>query len=214
MKRLLCLLLLVWAAGRPAGAAELVGDITLKSGKVLHHAKVLNDQYDSIVVFASEGMVKVKKSDLPAALAEKYPERPAPPPVTPMATKPLTVAGPDEARRPRPAPPVPVPVQEDPTMFHGCLITNYALKPLQATLGCVEVTIHNNNENPVEIVPAAIRCITNDGKAHAGNRFFTITDDGQMTMKKKETIPPSGDVKDVVYFQSEALDIQSVVWAK
>jgi hypothetical protein len=99
-------------------------------------------------------------------------------------------------------------------MLHGCLITNYVSMPLQATLGCVEVTIHNSNDTPVEIVPAAIRCITNDGKAHAGNRFFTLTGDGQMTMKKKETIPPSGDVKDVVYFQAEALDIQTVVWAK
>ena len=213
MKRLLRFLLLAAVLAGVAHAAELIGDIPLKTGKVLHHAKLISDQFDSLVVFSAEGMVKVRKADLPDALAKRYPERAAPPPPpAPLISKPLTLDAPDEAGRPRPAPP-PVAAPADPNLFRGCLITNFAAKPVQGTLGCVEVTIHNSTESPVDITPAMIRCVTTDGKVHPGMRFFVVNDLGSMTMKKTETVPPSGDVTDVVFFQQLEMDIQSLSWA-
>ena len=212
MPRILRLLLLAACLGLVARAAGSIGDIQLKSGKVLHKVKVLSDEPDSLVVFATEGMMKVKKADLPPALAARFPEREAPPPPPPpLVNKSLSDVPPEpETRQARPpaAPPV------DPNLFMGCLITNYQVKPVQATLGCVEVTIHNSTEAAVTIAPKMIGCITTDGKRHTGGRFFVINDAGSMTMKRQETIPASGDVTDVVYFQTDALDLQTVGWAR
>ena len=212
MTRFLRHLVLALALAASLHAAEAVGTLELKGGRVLHNAKILSDQWDSVVVYSTEGMVKVKKSDLPPALQAKYPMKEAPPP--PMVSPKVTINEPPQKRvAPPPAPPKDDAKSNNTGIYQGLMILNFHPEPMQATQGCVSVTIHNTGSDPVKITPDMIVCVKADGGQYVGKRFFSIVDQGTM-VKTTDSVAPSADVTEIVFFQNDPLDMQDIRWAR
>ena len=213
VSRYLRLMIAVLALASGLRAAELVGTIELKSGKTLHNAKVLSDQWDSIVVFATEGMVKVKKADLPEALLAKYPMKAEPPPPMVMMKTMATAQAPAHGEVAPPMAPKPAPAAPDNNgLYLNMLILSSQLKPMQASQGCVEVTVHNNGSEAQTLKADRITCVDQAGGIHVGKRFFIVADQGTM-VKNEVSVPGGGDVTEIVYFQNEELRIGEIRWA-
>lgn len=74
-----CLLLQV-----PARAVDTlptptpIAALRLNDGRLLHNVEVKSNESTSIVVRADEGLLKIAKSNLPQAMADAYPVKPAP----------------------------------------------------------------------------------------------------------------------------------------
>ena len=215
MPRFLRLLIVALAASAVVSAADMVGTITLKGGRVLHGAKVLTDEPSSLVIFAAEGMIKVKKSDLPDDLAARYPVRPEPPvalyqTLSQVPTPPISAAPPKPKPRPTPRP-MPTPVVP---LYNGCSIASFRPKPVQGSLGCVEVTFHNTTPEDKALAPNAVVCTGTDGTHHQGKQFFSGTDRGLTIVSRREVVPAGGDLTTVVFFSNEEIPLDQVLWVK
>lgn len=199
--------------------APAVAELQLRDGRVLHDATVIADEGDSVVIRASEGLVKLAKADLPRALAASYPA-PTPTPdeaqmvMVPFNPSPADIAPEPESRpKPKPAPAnVPNPLQSIGSSFKGCTIVSFQPRSFQNAAGCVEVVIANTTDTPVVIFPRNIVCTTSGGARHQGR--FIVTDGFPPTIKRRDVVPAQGTVDDIFTFTNDALDIAGVQWGR
>lgn len=199
----------------PTAAATL----NLGDGRVLHDAKVIADEGDSVVIRADEGLVKVSKTDLPQALGSAYPV-PTPDtskmvmvPFNPSPVDPAPEYEPGAKPKAKPAQPnAPKPVQASPLVYRGCTVVSFQMKAFQEVQGCAEVVIRNDTESPVVIFPRSLVCVTAAGGQMAG-RYF-VSDGFPPIVKRREVVPAQGSIDDTVTFANEALDISKVQWAR
>jgi hypothetical protein len=218
-----CLLASLPCRAADPGAAGPWDALVLKGGRVLHNAKVMSDEGDSLVIRCDEGLVKVPKSIMPQA-ANANPPPPAAAGSTPaqeMVMMPFnpdsapTVPEPQEKPKPKPKPaPTPSPVQKAALnpVFKGCTITSFTMRPFQTSLGCAEVVIQNGTEAPVLILPGDIACITAEGKRLAGRQI--VMDGFPPIIRRRQVVPPEGSIDIVVTFSNDALDTPTVQWAR
>jgi hypothetical protein len=193
--------------------------LALKGGRVLHNAKVMSDEGDSVVIRCDEGLVKVAKASLPQAASEaglaKAPAPPGPEMVMqPFNPDPIQVV-PEPEAKPRPAArptPTPAPAAAPSPVFKGCTIQSFSPRPFQNSLGCAEVVILNDTDAPVVIFPGDIVCVTADGKRLGGRQI--VTDGFPPVVRRREVVPPRGSAVNQVTFTDAALDIASVQWAR
>jgi hypothetical protein len=204
--------------------APVIPSVALKDGRVLHNVRIMSNEGSSIVVHADEGLLKIERTNLPTGIADNVP---APPPdraetaaeagmvmqsfnpnqaqpQDPQAA-PVPIVTPPPKRPPAPAPVVPNPV------FKGCSIVSFAPKAFNNVLGCAEVVIHNDTDVPVIILPHDILCIAVGGARHIGR--LIVSDGFPPHIKRKEFVPPRGDVDDIVTFTDDEIDLSSVQWA-
>ncbi len=186
--------------------------LELKGGRVLHNAKVIADEADSIVVRADEGLIKVSKASLPPAVAAFYPAKAPPPASQEMLMQPFDANPANAVRAPEPVQKPEAKATDDPAIFKGCSISSFLLKPEPNVLGCAEVVIRNDTDAPVEIVPADIVCFTTAGRKLVGRTFYV---EGDTPGKKfKEVVPAHGDVDDILTFTNNAMFVSRLIWAK
>ena len=217
-----CLLASLASRAADTGAAGPWDTLVLKSGRVLHNAKVMSDEGDSLVIRCDEGLVKVPKSGLPqAAIANPPPSAPVAAQAQEMVMMPFnpdsapTVPEPQEKpkTKPKPAPsPVPAAKAAQNPIFKGCTITSFTMKPFQTSLGCAEVVIQTGTEAPVVISPGDIACITAEGKRLGGRQI--VMDGFPPIIRRRQVVPPEGSVDILVTFSNDALDTPTVQWAK
>src|SRR5208282_4643782 len=187
--------------------------LQLRDGRVLHNARVTGDEGDSIVIRADEGLFKVEKDALPAALAASYPT-PTPTVATEqMVMVPFNLNPPDAAPEPEPRPKpnpanVPNPVQSSSLAFKGCTIVSFQMKAFQNLQGCAEVVISNSTDAPVVVLPRNLVCATPSGARHAG-RFF-VTDGFPPIIRRREVVPAQGSIDEEIIFTNDAIEISSV----
>src|SRR5580658_4161113 len=120
-----------------SGAVGPWDSLVLKGGRVLHNAKVMSDEGDSLVIRCDEGLLKIAKSSLPKAAGGS-------PAAAPSSAAPEMVMqpfDPDSAPLPEPEPqakpkakPKPAPERasaakagQDP-VFKGCTISSFTMK--------------------------------------------------------------------------------------
>jgi hypothetical protein len=85
------------------------------------------------------------------------------------------------------------------------------VKPFQGVQGCVEVVVTNTTDQIVVLHPGDFVCITASGARHAGRNM--VTDGFPPQLKRREVVPPDGQIDDIVTFTNEALDNPTVQWA-
>jgi hypothetical protein len=199
-----------------AVVADVIPVLTLKGGRVLHAVKVMSDEPDSLVVKADEGLIKVRKADLPAIVAAHYPVRDATPDTY---IAPFSLAPP--AGAPTPAPrPAPKPVRktakaaEPSPIFKGCTILSFEPKPFQTVLGAADVRIHNDTDAPVEILPHDLECVSADGTHLRGRFLVMVPDVGAAVVKRKDFVPAHGDLTDRIVFSNDAVVISELHWGR
>jgi hypothetical protein len=202
-------------AADPVPASAPIPVLKLNDGRVFHNVQVKKDQPDSLLVLADEGLTKIAKSRLPPALASLYPVRQPPAGSPAMVMQPfnpnpnqssLQVPGSKSPPRPTPAPTRALGV------YKGCTIVSFESKPFQTSLGCAEVVIRNDTDEPVTIYPGEIICVTTNGMRRQGR--LMVVDGDTPSIRRQETVPPHGDIKDIVTFTNDALDISYVLWAR
>jgi hypothetical protein len=213
----------LWAADAspPAPPPAPVATMVLKDGRVLHNVKVMSDDGDSVFVKADEGLLQIKKSDLPQAAPEAIPQK-APTPAAseyvmqrfdpnqaPEAPPPAPGAKPTPKPGAKPAP-GPKPVAS--SVYKGCTIMSFQMKPFQNVQGCVEVVIQNDTDENTLIRPSDFVCISADGARHVGRNIIAQT--FPPSVRRRELVPAHGEVDDIVTFTNEALDISGVQWSK
>jgi hypothetical protein len=196
-----------------------VAALNLGDGRVLHNAKVIADEGDSIIIKSDEGLIKVAKSDLPPVLGTAYPP-PTPPPDTskmvmvafnPAPADPAPEYEPGVKPKPTPANPQKT-VQGSPLVFRGCTIVSFQMKAFQDVQGCAEVVIRNDTDNPIVLFPRNVICVTATGSQVAG-RFF-VSDGFPPIIKRREVVPAQGNIDETVTFANGALDISRVQWGR
>jgi hypothetical protein len=219
---LLAACLLASPVSRADAAAQLIPSLALKDGRVLHNVKVMVTEDDAIVVHADEGLIKVMKSNLPSGIAEPAPEKPAEQVLGPGMV--MESFNPNQAApQPPEAKPAPKvsPVPKVPAMprvptvnpvFKGCTIVSFQVKAFQNVEGCAEVVIRNDTDSVVLIIPRDIVCITAKGERREGRKI--VTDGFPPQVKRREFVPPRGQVDDIVTFTDSALDMATVQWSK
>jgi hypothetical protein len=224
--RLYAAFLLAWclapqgARASDAAPPTVMASLELKDGRVLHHARIMSEETDSVVIRADEGLVKVSKSDLPPSVAGSAPAKPVSPPGPEMVMQSFNpnqvVEAPrDEAPKPAQKParkPVPIPVPGPGPVYKGCSIISFKVKAFQTLQGCAEVVIHNDTDARVELRPGDFVCLTAEGARHAGRNI--ITDAFPPSIKRREFVAPHEDIVDIVTFANDALDITAVQWAR
>jgi hypothetical protein len=202
-----------------SSGASAVAVLQLKDGRVLHNARVISDEGDSVVIRSDEGLIQLAKTALPQTVAASYPV-PTPTPMTeqmvmvPFNPSPVDVT-PEQEPRPKPkvAPSnVPNPVQATTLSFRGCTIVSYQPKSFQSAAGCAEVVIANSTDAPVVIFPRNLVCVTSSGARHQGR--FIVTDGFPPIIKRRDVVPPQGSLDEIITFTNETLDISSVQWAR
>ncbi len=197
-------------------------ELELLDRRVLHHVRVLEDEGTSIVVRADEGLIKVPKDDLPASAHISSPPKVAASgasdslvmkPFDPDLAPAEAPAAP-EPNKPAPKPAAPVPQKPHPsvsTLYKGCSIKSFQVKPFQGALGCLEVIVSNPTDQVVVLRPGDFVCITASGSRHIGRNL--ITDGYPPNLKRREVVPQQGEIDDIVTFTEEALDNPRVEWA-
>jgi len=201
---------------------QLIASIALKDGRVLHNVKIMATEDDAIVVHADEGLIKIMKSNLPPGLAAPAPDKPAEqvlgPGMVMESFNPNQAAPqPPEAKpapKVNPVPKVPAPPKDtavDP-VFKGCTIVSFQVKAFQNVEGCAEVVIRNDTDSVVLILPRDVVCITAKGERREGRKI--VTDGFPPQVKRREFVPPRGQVDDIVTFTDSALDMANVQWSK
>ena len=220
---MLCVGSIPMAAADPAAIASL----SLKDGRVLHNARIVSDEGASVVIRSDEGLTKVSKDELPADALPKAPAKPADAAASgdtggamvmmpfDADTAPAEPVAPPEARKPLPKQGTPSPPQAKPTpnpVYKGCAITSFQVKPFQEVHGCVEVVVSNATDQIVVLHPGDFVCVTSNGARHRGRNL--ITDGFPPQLKRREVVPPGGQVDDIVTFTDEALDNPTVQWAR
>jgi hypothetical protein len=217
------LLVACFLAPAPARAADAapsaVATLNLGDGRVLHNAKVIADEGDSVVIKSDEGLVKVAKSDLPQVLGAVYPAPPPPVDASKMVMVPFNPSPMDAAPEYEPgAKPKPAQantqkaVQGSPLVFRGCTVVSFQMKAFQEVQGCAEVVIHNDTEAPVVLFPRNLVCVTATGAQMVG-RYF-VTDGFPPIVKRREVVPAQGNIDETVTFANGALDISKVQWGR
>jgi hypothetical protein len=201
------------SAADPTPAPAAIPVLKLVDGRVFHNVQVKKDQPDSLLVLADEGLLKIAKSSLPAALASTYPVRlpPAGSPemvMQPFNPNPNQTALPGTKLQLRPTP-VPTRAQG---VYKGCTIVSFEQKPFQTSLGCAEVVIRNDTDEPVVIYPGEIICVATNGVRRQGR--IMVVDGDTPSIRRQETVPAHGDIKDIVTFTNDAIDISYVLWAR
>jgi hypothetical protein len=196
-----------------------VAILNLGDGRLLHNAKVIADEGDSVVIKSDEGLIKVAKADLPQALETAYPTPKPTPDTSNMVMVPFNPSPADPApefepgAKPKPAQAnTPKPAQGSPLVFRGCTVVSFQMKAFQDVQGSAEVVIHNDTDSPVVIFPRNVVCVTAAGTQLAG-RFF-VTDGFPPIIKRREVVPPQGSIDDTVTFANAALDISKVQWGR
>jgi hypothetical protein len=215
-----CLAAPLGARAADAAQPAVLGSLELKDGRVLHNVRIMSDEPDGIVVRADEGLVKIPRSDLPQAVAGTFPAKAAEPQGPELVMQrfdpnQIVEAPRDDAPKPAPKPvqrPTQVPAPGHSPVYKGCSIISFQLKAFQTLQGCAEVVIHNDTDATVELRPGDFVCVTAAG-ARLGGRNM-ITDAFPPAIKRREFIPPRGDVDDIVTFTNDALDIVAVQWAR
>lgn len=215
----------VAALAADTGAPGPMATLELKDGRVLHNVKVMSDEGTSVVVHADEGLLKIAKSNLPAAVAATYTAIPPPtadttglvmetfdPNQPPEAPPPEPGAKPAPKAAPPGAVPAPGPMPVASAVYKGCTITSFQMKAFQNVQGCAEVVIRNDTDQAVQIRPGEVACITSDGARHLARNI--ITDSFPPAVKRREFVPPQGQVDDIFAFSNEPLDISSVQWSR
>jgi hypothetical protein len=202
-------------AAEPTPPPAPIPVLKLNDGRVFHNVQVKKDQPDSLLVLADEGLLKISKSSLPPALASTYPVR-LPPAGSPDMVMPPFNPNPNQTALPLPgnklAPrPTPVPTRSQ-GVYKGCTIVSFEQKAFQTSLGCAEVVIRNDTDEAVVIYPGEIICVTTNGVRRPGR--LMVVDGDTPSIRRQETVPAHGDVKDIVTFTNEALDISYVLWAR
>jgi hypothetical protein len=210
-------------APTPAKAADsapaAVATLNLGEGRLLHNAKVIADEGDSVVIKSDEGLTKVAKADLPQTLGTSYPAPRPTPDTSNMVMVPFNPSPADPAPENEPgAKPKPAqastakPAERSPLAFRGCTVVSFQMKAFQNVEGSAEVVIHNDTDSPVVIFPRNVVCVTAAGTQLAG-RFF-VTDGFPPIIKRREVVPPQGSIDDTVTFANAALDISKVQWGR
>jgi hypothetical protein len=204
-----------------ASGASPVAVLQLRDGRVLHNARVLTDEGDSVVIRSDEGLIQLAKTALPPAVAASYPA-PTPTPATVsgqmvmVAFNPSPVdTTPESEARPKPKPPpanAPNPVQASNLSFRGCTIVSFQPKSFQSAAGCAEVVIANGTDTPVVVFPRNLVCVTPSGARHQGR--FLVSDGFPPIIKRRDVVPAEGTLDEIVTFTNETLDISSVQWAR
>jgi hypothetical protein len=216
-----CVLAAAASRGADAGAQGPWDALALKGGRVLHNARVLSDEGDSVVIRCDEGLVKVAKSSLPQAAADAYPAKPQAPAGPEMVMMPFnpdaapTLQEPEEKPKPKPKPAANTavaPAASPSPVFKGCTIASFSMKPFQNSLGCAEVVVQNATEARVVLLPGDIACVTAAGKRLGGRQI--VMDGFPPVIKRRQVIPPLGSADFMVTFSNESLDGSSVLWAR
>jgi hypothetical protein len=210
----------------PASPPPLAS-LQLKDGRVLHNARVMSDEGTSVVIRADEGLLKIAKTNLPAAVAEAVPER-SPPSATstdgemvmqrfdpnqapdgpvPEPGKPAPKAVP--GAKPAPAPGAAPSVGG---VYKGCTIISFQVKSFQNVQGCAQVVIRNDSDQTVLIRPNEVVCMTADGGRHVARNI--VSDSFPPQVKRREFVLAGGQVDDLFTFANEPLEISSVQWAR
>jgi len=209
-------LLALCASLRAADPTPLPSATTLplKDGRVLHNVKVMEDEGESVVVKADEGLLKIAKNLLPAGFVETAP--PAPAAGSQMVMEPFNpnlAPEPAPAKKPAPAPRPAAPVKAAPNpVYKGCTIMSFQPKTFGTILGAAEVVVRNDTDNPVLLQPRDFACLTVGGQRYGGR---VIISDGVPPMtKRKEVVPAHGQIDDIVTFTNEALEFTGVQWAR
>jgi hypothetical protein len=208
-----------WAAD--PGASGPWDSLVLRGGRVLHNAKVMSDEGDSLVIRCDEGLLKVAKSSLPQAAG-------ANPSAAPSSAAPEMVMqpfDPDAAPPSEPDPqakpkikPKPAPERASAAkaaqgpVFKGCTIASFTMKPFQNSLGAAQVVVENGTDAPVVIIAGNFVCVTADGKRLAGRQI--VMDGFPPIIKRRQVVPPRGNVDVQVTFSNDAVDASSVQWAQ
>jgi len=215
-----CLAAPLGARAADATQPAVLASLELKDGRVLHNVTIMSDEPDGVVVRADEGLVKIPRSDLPLAVAGTSPEKAAEPLGPELIMQRFDPNQVVEAPREQAPKPVPKPVQRPSQapapghnpVYKGCSIISFQAKVFQTLQGCAEVVIHNDTDATVELRPGDFVCVTATG-ARLGGRNM-ITDVFPPAIKRREFVPPRGDVDDIVTFTNDALDIVAVQWAR
>jgi hypothetical protein len=199
----------------PTPTPTPIPTLKLNDGRVYHNVQVRKDQDDSLVVRADEGLLKIPKSSLPPDLASAYPVRQVQPANPDMVMQPFNPNGaqalPGQAPGQKILRPTPTPTRPK-GVYKGCTIVSFEPKPFQTSLGCVEVVIRNDSEDPVTISPGEIICVTTSGVRRQGRLF--VVDGDTPSIRRSETIPAHGDMREILTFTNEAIDISYVLWAR
>jgi hypothetical protein len=214
-----CLLAPADLGAADSAAAPPVAALQLKDGRILHNARVIADEGDSVVVRADEGLVKVAKVDLPPAVATFYPA-PTPTPaaeqmvMVPFNPNPSEATQEPEGRpKAKPAPEnVPNTAQNNNLSYRGCTIVSFQVKAFQNLQGCAEVVVTNGTDMPVVIFPRNLVCSTSGGARHAG-RYF-VTDGFPPIIRRREVVPAQGSIDEQVIFTNDAIDISGMQWGR
>jgi hypothetical protein len=193
--------------------------LQLRDGRVLHNARVVSDEGDSVVIRSDEGLFKLAKTNLPQAIEASYPA-PTPTPASeqmvmvPFNPNPVETAPEPESRpKPKAAPEnTSKPVQTSSLSFRGCTIVSFQPKAFQSAAGCADVVISNGTEAPVVIFPRNLVCVTSSGARHQGR--FIVTDGFPPIIKRRDVVPAQGSLEEIITFTNEPLDIASVQWAR
>jgi hypothetical protein len=202
----------------PTPAPTPIPTLKLNDGRVLHNVQVRANQDTSIVVLATEGFLKIAKTNLPKEVADAYPSKqpPAQAAGQDMVMQPFNPNPPGAGAEGVPgAKPTPRPTRKpafNPAVYKGCTIVSFQAKAWQTSLGCAEVVIRNDTDDPATISPGEIFCITTDGVRHPGR--IIVTDGEPPTIKRQETVPARGSVDDIVTFSNDAMEISYVQWAR
>ena len=230
MKRgaFLGLVLALCSAAVPRATADpaVIASLSLRDGRVLHNASILSDEGSSVVVRSDEGLTKVSKDALPAGALPNVPAKPADAvasgdtantmvmkPFNPDTAPAEPVAQP-EVKKPAPKQVTPSLPNAKPTpnpVYKGCTITSFQVKPYQGVQGCIEVVVSNTTDQIVVLHPGDFVCITASGARHGGRNM--ITDGFPPQLKRREVVPPDGQIDDIVTFTDVALDNPTVQWA-
>jgi hypothetical protein len=208
-------------AANPAPPSP-IPSVALKDGRVIHNVKVMSDEGTSLVLHADEGLLKVAKSDLPPALANSYAAKAPPAPVaTGLVMQAFDPNQPPEALPPEPgvkpkanpaAKPTPAAKLVASAAYKGCTIISFQMKSFQSVQGCAEVVIRNDTDQMVQIRPGDIACTTADGARHLARNI--ITDAFPPAVKRRDFVPPQGELDDIFAFANEPLNISGVQWAR
>jgi hypothetical protein len=200
----------------PTPTPSPIPTLKLNDGRVFHNAQVRKDEDTSLVIRADEGLLKISKASLPPDLAGAYPIR-QPAEKAEMVMQPFNPNGPQISPY-QPAPgsktslrPTPTPARAK-GVYKGCTIVSFEPRAFQTSQGCVEIVIRNDTDDPVVIAPGEVICVATNGSRRQG-RFFVIDGDTPQ-VRRTETIPAHGDIREMLTFTNEAIDISYVLWAR
>jgi len=214
------------AAGDPPSPTPTpIPTVQMKDGRVIHNVRLMTDEGAYVVVRSDEGLFQFAKAELPPGVAgmapTPTPEAAGPtqyvmqrfdPNQAPAAPPPEPGAKPKANAAVKPGSPAPASNPVAATVYKGCTIMSFQIKAFQNVQGCAEVIIRNDTDQAVPIRPGEVSCTTADGARHAARNI--ITGGFPPAIKKREFVPPNGQLDDIFAFSNEPLAISSVQWSR